>query len=111
MAKQIFAILLVFTFLWGGGFFAQKSFNASRSTDFHIKYGGTWVLILGLRPKQDRVYLRFAFVQILAWLFLFVGILAVYWGKPDLLRNLLGLLSLAIICGAVLIFLLDMLHR
>jgi hypothetical protein len=71
---RILAVIFIFTCLWVSGFILQRTNSSSHSSDYSLENKGKWVLLLGLRPGKGRVYIRFAFVQLVAILFLLVGV-------------------------------------
>jgi hypothetical protein len=72
-SAKIVAVFFVFAIFWGAGFLGQKTFNTRRIQANHFYSKGNWVRILGLRPKHDRVYIRYASLQLLGFIYLIVG--------------------------------------
>lgn len=91
--EAAFALTLI---LWGTGFWQQKVYNTVNANDYSFNTKHFWIYCLGMRPGVDRVYLRPAYVQILALLYLIASIgwvmssysLEVLW---DLTKNLVGI--------------------
>ena len=89
----------------------QRQSNLLRSDDFSVKSKGQWVRLLGLRPGKGRVYLRFAFVQIFAILFLIVGIILVFYGEDNLLKMLFKYFLIPLGIGALIFGYFDIFPR
>jgi hypothetical protein len=71
------------------GFFYQVLQQHSDSTDWHIKGSPFWRFLLGIR-NTDKIYLRGAFLQILALIYLIVGVgtILIYKTPIDTIKHL-----------------------
>ena len=89
----------------------QRENNLLRSDDFSIKSKGKWVRLFGLQPGKGRVYLRFAFVQIFAILFLIVGTILIFCCEENALKFLFKYLSIPVGIGALIFGFFDIFPR
>lgn len=88
---------------WGIALFIQKVENRSKSKAFHLKTKSLFVLLLGLSPGKEFVYVGPAIIQVWTLIYLVSCLIAAnLWGSDGVLKTTLyvyfgGLVILAIL--------------
>ena len=101
---MLWIVIVISGSLWGLGFWCQRENNRIRSNDYSIASKSQWGRLLGLRPQVDRVYLRYAFTQILALLYLLAGSFAALSGNKRGFLDVSGWFFLLWLGGIFIIF-------
>ena len=86
--KEIWIMFALGGMLWLMGFWNQRTHNSICSKDYSLRSNILWLCLSGMRPEKDRVYMRFAYVQILGLAYLVVGSIAVWFLDPRSVRNI-----------------------
>ena len=97
-------VIVISVPLWGLGVWGQRENNTIRSTDYSMASKSQWIRLLGLRPQADRVYLRYAFTQILALFYLVAGSFAAISGNRSGFWDVTGWFFLLWFGGLFIIF-------
>lgn len=111
IVARIAAVIFIFICLWISGFILQKTSNSSQSNDYNIKSKSQWVRLLGLYPGKGKVYIRFAFIQMLAIFFLVAGLIIVVWYEEKTLSLLFRWLTIPFGIGALFFIIMDIFRR
>ena len=68
------------------GFWAQRTNNASHSTDNSFTANGFWAYLFGVRPRKERLYLRVATLQALGLAYLAFAATTVWFWDAKTVR-------------------------
>jgi hypothetical protein len=100
-----FAVLVITASMWLGGFGGQKLRNKLGTKEWNAKGKAPWTYLFGVRPGVEKVYVRQAYMQILALMYCCAGLFAVWFlDKGTLKHVMMGLgigMLLAIPLGIV----------
>jgi hypothetical protein len=101
------AVVISATMFWIFGFVGQKLYNGTNSKSYSIWGQSAWTCFFGVKPRRQRVYLRFAYLQIAAFVYAVVGLLVLwFFGRSALKYAQIGWV-LIVMVGALVLFLLE----
>ena len=103
--KDLWIVFCVAAAPWVLGFWLQRINNVARLQDYSIEGKRVWTLLLGVRSRKgERVYLRPAWLQSVALLYLVVGSLVVWFCDIKTLRNVTVGILITGLCGGALVW-------
>ena len=110
--KEIWIMFALGGMLWLMGFWNQRTHNSTRSKDYSLRSNILWLCLSGMRPEKDRVYLRFAYVQVLGLAYFVVGSVAVWFLDPRSVRNVgLAILAIGLFGGGMFWHIIDLITK
>lgn len=99
---KLVSVIFIASCLWAAGFVLQRENRYAKLTDYHFQNKGKWARLLGS---------RFAFIQIIALLFLVAGLFAVICCNARFLSLVFRLLVVTVGVGGLVTLLLDIFPR
>ena len=106
-------VVVIFTFVvwWGAGFIMQKSYNlrGARAYSFQSKLKCFW--LFGLKPGVDRLYIRYAVIQILAFVYLLGGSYAAMMYSKLIFDKLSGIAFVTFFSYVIALGVMDIIGR
>jgi hypothetical protein len=111
MTWKILLVLFVFAIFWGGGFMMQSAQGSSRRDDYHLSSRSRWVRLLGFSSSTGRVYIRYAFLQIIGLLYLIIGLSVAWCCDRELFDDVTAWVFLTFFAGTLAFGLYDLLGK
>lgn len=98
--QALIGVIGISSMLWVGGYLRQKALP----NDHKVYVNSKFVILLGIRPGSQPVYIRPAIVQIVAMLSVPLGAIAIWYSKSSSIVQdviIIGLVIMGVTIGAV----------